>query len=229
MNKYTNRIWWWTDSNVYLENGTLRKYYMHISALNDDLILNLKSRNTNLESKPWHLSENNIKSYHKFHTDLSKFNFYFDLEKPIDSINWIIIKVLDLADAKISNGSLIINRARIIVTEPTNVETDPGIYQKVWNIYNTNHRKIHDLINIYFKKIWLKALTNIHPEKNYKLTWYQDWIIKLTITDIWNDIYSLIQREANTINRWIENNKWKDSKDYKPSPKIKRKRINSNH
>lgn len=210
-------LWSGIDSNVYLEDGIVRKYYMHPSALMDDLIFTLSDRSKEPNKYKNILSKEVLNNYHQLLHELSKFNFTIKNIR-IKWISKIKLKILDLWDVKINTCSLITNRAEIIIADCPIVETNTETIKAINWLWNVDYKKIYSIIDKHFMKIWLWCIWKIHP-MNYIITWFDKWVLEITITDIWNDIYNLMRRKAEDIKKRISRNKWKTWEKYEIAPK----------
>ena len=211
-NKYSKLLWSGADSNVYLENGIVRKYYMSSSAIANDLQWNLKWYTNIKKSK---LTKEILEIYHNIHHELSKFDFIIDVDgsDDLDLVQKINVKIIDLWNIKIKKSYMINDKSPVLITEPIFVQEN--IY---WWIDDIHKVFSNYYMEKYFTNIWLECLSNIHP-MNYKITWFKNWTLEITITDLWSAIYQLIFYDWKYIYNRISHNKWKSPDQYEKPPK----------
>lgn len=231
MNRNTTPIWTWVDSNVYLYFDKLisKEYYSEASRIMDNENSRDQKDKTNNKKvnslKIWKiLSMNDLIIYHKIHHDLSKFifeedinieNIYYDKVK----VKEISIKILDLWNTDIIETNHIKTKEPVLITHPKIIKENMKSY-----LFNQGgasmpsaHGEFANIIWWYFRKIWLPWCWFI-ATTNILFTWFENWKLEITITDLGYKIWKLIQHEEDIYKR-IAYNKWKSLNQYKSVPK----------
>ena len=139
-----------------------------------------------------------------FEKDISKKDIYYGSEK----VHNIEIYILDLWDTEIKRSYDINTREKVLITEPKPILSKISENELSQKKHNKNSQSI--LFNIvweYFESIWLWKIARIHP-KNFSIESFENWELKIVITDLWNSILQFMKYEK-YIYEWIENNKTK--------------------
>ena len=200
---------------------------MSSSAIANNLQWNLKWYTNVKRSK---LTKEILEIYHNIHHEFSKLDFMIETDHAddigvADIIHKINIKVLDMWNIEIKKSYMINDKSSVLITEAIFVQEN--IY---WWIDELEKILSFYYMEKYFTNIWLEHLSNIHP-MNYKITWFENSILEITITDIWSAIYQLIFHDWKYIYNRISHNKWKSPDQYEKPPKtpekIKEETVNS--